>query len=210
MEFPLHKNPKKLVDFFGIVQKEQVPDKVNKEFLHVHKFASSYDEAIPKILVQLDFVNSARIPSEKWRRYRDASQSKRVMGEAIRIAYAELFKVYSNPLEKSRVDLSNFFKGKTELDEKNVNYVITTFEQLCSMASFNQNGELPSSTITDDPSNHPPDIEVPLQQQRPPIKTGCGTNQYTVNLNIELQLPETTNPDVYDKLFESMKKHLFS
>jgi len=39
-------------------------------------------------------------------------------------------------------------------------------------------------------------------------KTRISGSSCSINLNIQLQLPETTNPEVYDKLFESMKKHL--
>jgi len=204
MDFPLHKNPKKLLTFFDVVRKEQVPDKVNKDFLKAHHFTSSYDESIPTILEQLDFVNSARIPKDRWKNYRDASQSKRVMGEAIRFAYADLFKTYSNPLEKNSADLVNFFRSKTDLDEKNVNYVVKTYESLVSIASFDQNegGGLPDT--------EPPEKPKDRGQDNNFGKKGSGNGQYTINLNIQLQLPESTNPEVYDKLFESMKKHLFS
>ncbi|MGA2162208.1 MAG: DUF5343 domain-containing protein [Methanoregula sp.] len=204
MEFPLHKNPKKLVDFFGIIQSEQVPSKVNKDFLHLHNFKSSYDESIPKIMEQLEFVGSGRTPNERWKRYRDASQSKKVMAEAIRIAYAEMFKVFSNPLQKSKDELKNFFKGKTDLNDEQIGNLVATFDALCSLADFNQTSDDTSSSPTEDIS------QKSNGEGAVKIQKVIGHGQYTVNLNIQLQLPETTNPDVYDKLFESMKKHLFS
>jgi|SRR5208282_3907919 len=206
MEFPLHRNPKKLKVFFEIVQKEQIPPKVDKNFLQVHKFKSSYDEAIPKIMEQLDFVSSSRIPTERWKQYRDASKSKKIMAESIRSAYSELFNVYSNPIEKSKDDLKNFFKGKTDFDDEHIDFLVQTFEILCSLADLNQvaGGSSPQPI-----SISPPNGGEVQNNTKLPIKS-MGNGQYTINLNIELQLPETTNPEVYDKLFESMKKHLFS
>jgi len=60
--------------------------------------------------------------------------------------------------------------------------------------------EVPSSTS---------DMETP-QKRREVQKMVSDYGQFSINLNIQLQLPETTNPDVYDKLFESMKKHLLT
>jgi hypothetical protein len=60
--------------------------------------------------------------------------------------------------------------------------------------------EVPSSTS---------DMETP-QKRREVQKRVSDYGQFSINLNIQLQLPETTNPDVYDKLFESMKKHLLT
>jgi hypothetical protein len=52
-----------------------------------------------------------------------------------------------------------------------------------------------------------PDMESTSNIRKIPKKP-LDYGQYSINLNIQLQLPETTNLDVYDKLFESMKKHL--
>jgi hypothetical protein len=206
MEFPLHKNPKKLIEFFGIIQTEQVPTKVNKDFLKIHNFKSSYDEAIPKIMEQLDFVGSSRIPTDRWKRYRDTSQSKKIMAESIRKTYSELFNVYSNPIEKNKDDLRNFFKGKTTFDDEHINSIIATFEVLCSLADFSQIAEGSFTEPVVDISQSGVESQRAAKIPRKTMEHG----QYTVNLNVQLQLPETTNPEVYDKLFESMKKHLFS
>jgi hypothetical protein len=206
MEYPLHRNPKKLIEFFGIIQKERVPEKANLEFVKLHSFRSSYDEAIPKILKQLDFVDSSRTPNDRWKQYRDASQSKKIMAKSIRSAYSELFNVYSNPTEKSDEDLKNFFKGKTEFDDEHINFLIETFKVLCTLADFNQvaneSDAESASVISKSGVESQNNVKIP--------KKTMEHGQYTVNLNIQLQLPETTNPEVYDKLFESMKKHLFS
>lgn len=80
---------------------------------------------------------------------------------------------------------------------------MTTFKNLCELA------DLESAAYKE-----PLPLQIgKLAQDIPeaPIKIiqdlGKGI---TININIQLTLPETTDENVYDRLFSSMKKHLLS
>jgi hypothetical protein len=45
-----------------------------------------------------------------------------------------------------------------------------------------------------------PTVQLPLAKE----------GGVTVNVNIRLELPATQDADVYDKIFESLKKHILS
>lgn len=53
--------------------------------------------------------------------------------------------------------------------------------------------------------------EEPVRDSLPSItKNIGGQNGVTLNINIQLSVPETTDEKVYDKFFEALKKHLLS
>jgi len=95
-------------------------------------------------------------------------------------------------------------------DQKTGPFISTTFNE-----SFIKKGSDDSNSITEIENLKSSEMEIALDSADPiPTphkhafsKSFLGGN-CSINLNIQLQLPETTNPDVYDKLFESMKKHL--
>ena len=79
--------------------------------------------------------------------------------------------------------------------------MINTFKALCSKADF---------------QGSPPKPEQPAQPgQEPPIGVPAAAFQggiapYTVNVNIQLTLPENSDASTFDEFFKSMKKHLLS
>jgi len=200
MEYPLHNNPAKLEKLFETIHKQQVPPKGTRDYFRVHGFTSSYDGAIPKLLAMLGFVDGKKIPTDTWRNFR-GSQFKFVMADAIRHAYPDLFQTYSDPHQQDRNDLIYFFKIKTGYDESKVNLILNTFEKLCSLAEFS------SKALPDGGTEETEEEDIDIGETK--IAKRSDNGHYSINLNIQLQLPETNNPDVYDKLFESMKKHLF-
>jgi len=198
MTFPFHQNPKKLIDFFNRIQKEQKPEKVNKNYLKSLAFKSSYDDKIPSVLKSLGFIDQNGTPTERWQKYRDVSQAKGIMGIALFEGYKGLFSTFSDAQTKSDDDITNYFKANTDEDEDTVKRMVQTFKTLCTLATFE---ELPTFTA-EEPSLKKPSMTEGNKQLSIP-------QGFVVNVNIQLQLPETSNSEVYDKLFESMKKHLF-
>ncbi len=201
MDFPNHAVPDKLDKLFQTINREQVPQKANRAFLRLHGFKSSNDDQIPKMLRLLGFTDGSNTPTEIWRRYH-GSASKNVMAEAVQYAYQDLFSNLSNPHERRDYELANYFKYSTGFDEVKVRSLINTFRKLCSFADFSDNttqgfdlDEGENNTNGDD---------------KPKKIVNHNLGKYSINLNIQLHLPETTNSDVYDKLFESMKKHLIA
>src|SRR6266705_2328103 len=72
------------------------PAKVDKKWLESLGFKASNDVALLRILKALGFLDAANSPTDTWQAYRDKSRSKRVMAEAVRSAYPDLFSTYPN------------------------------------------------------------------------------------------------------------------
>ena len=117
-----------------------IPDKVTLKDLFTLDFKSSNDRSILPILKFLKFLDSSGIPTERYRKYRDKSLSKKVLGEAINEGYKDLFKVYPDASEKDHHSLHNFFSTHTGLGERAIKSIVETFKALCSMADLESKG----------------------------------------------------------------------
>ena len=198
-DFPYIPNIGSLKKFLGQVQTGGVPDKLTIKELQNVGLKSKNDRPIIPILKFLGFVDSSGVPSERWTAYRNKSQARAVMAEAVKGSYGPLFKTYPDANRKDTEALRNYFSSATSVGSGAVAQMVSTFKALCDLGDFG--GELPTKP--------PASKGTPVQPAAKATAT-AGSRALTVNLKIELQLPATDDAAVYDKLFEAMKKHLLS
>jgi hypothetical protein len=122
------------------------------------------------------------------------------MAEQVRIAYQILFNAhaYAYKLKKEEIVSKLASVLGTSKDDKVLPAVASTFMELCKLADFE--GQPPEETSETE--------EVALA---PKIATGLKTGampklaiSYTINLN----LPATTDPKVFDAIFKALKEYL--
>lgn len=201
-DFPYITNAAKLKKFFDQMPSMAVPDNITIKVLESLGYKSRNDRPIIKILMFIDFVDSSGKPTEKWLRYRDKTQSRIVLGQAICEAYHSLFSLYPDAYLKDDKDLRNFFGSNTTVGESTLTYITRTFKTLCEYANFE---ELSSFSV----DNNNDDDGEPIGIQSVKDKTR-ETRELTVNVNLQLHLPATDNATIYNKLFEALKRHLLS
>ena len=125
------------------------------------------------------------------------------MAQALRFVYSDLFKAFLNPCNES---LENYFRTATGRAGRALVATEATFKTLCKFADFETSSSIPTippiaSTSEPQPKPTIPQIQVPM------VGNEGGVN---VTVNIRFELPITTNIDVYDKILESLKKHLLT
>ena len=192
-EYPYVLVLKKLRDFMKHIQTAGVPPKVTLNYIKAAGFKSSNDERIPVVLRFIGFIDSAGTPTEAYKKYRDKAKAPIVLGNAIREAYAELFKMYPDAYQKDSEALRNFFSGYTTAGERVLSAIVSTFQTLCSDASF----EIPEAVHKEPTAPTPPP---------PAVSKTLGIQSLTINL--QLTLPETTNSKVYEEIFKAMRTYL--
>jgi hypothetical protein len=203
-EFPYTPQPARIPKFFDHIQAARVPPRVTHKYLVAAGFKSSNDRYLIPLLRTLGFIDGSGQPTETWQEYRKKDQAKGVMGSAIRMAYSGLFEMYEDAWRKDREALNNYFSGETTVGETTVDLIVRTFNTLCDRADFAASQE-PSAAVARKPAS-----ARPLGSREVVVQGTSGAADMTINLNIQLQLPPTQDAEVYDKLFESMKKHLLS
>jgi len=195
-------NPATIARFLKHIQSAGVPTKMTVQYLVGVGFKSKNDRYLIGIMKSLRFVDSSGTPTEFWSGYRDKSKSKEVLGKALRDAYSDLFVTYPDADRKDADAIRNFFGSRSKVAESTLRLAVTTFRTLAGEATFSSE---PSE------AGRPAAVAVPGQRISAPEESPREHGRRgapPVTINIELQLPETDNADVYDKLFAAMRKYL--
>ncbi|SRR5258706_7643427 len=195
---------KNLQAILSSIQNAKAPDKFTTRFLESLEFRSAADRLIIGVLKSLGFLDAEGHPRDRYFRFLDQTQSGTVLAEAIREAYADLFQVNTRANTLSKTDLINKFKTLSQgaISESVLDKMAMTFANLVKLADFESKVE-------------PPKTELPIQQTREneesanKIRPSTATKTLGgLHYNIQIILPESRDPKVYDALFRSLREHL--
>ena len=201
-DFPYTYAYGRLKGFFKKIQGINVPEATTLKWLESINFKTKKDRQFIKILKALGFVSKDGKPTEIWMAYRNQTQAPKIMASAIKKGYPKLFETYSKANELSDEDLKGFFSTYTHVSDATRASMVATFKALCELADF----EGVSPEITPARPESPPSGEVPVTDKNQVSQvTGDGV---TININIQLTLPETKDPEVYKSFFQALKTNL--
>lgn len=199
---------KNLDAFFNSLLNAQAPAKFTNKFLEQLEFKSTNDRLFIGVLKFLGFIDSNGIPQERYFKFLDQTQSKQVLAEAIKEAYADLFTVNVKANEMSANDVKNKLKTLTQGSKSDtvLGCMANTFTSLCKYADFSKN-----STKELLPTKH----QEPTAEEIPHTNDHKMTHELInkkitteMHYNIQIHLPETRDMTVYDAIFKSLKEHL--
>lgn len=182
----------------------QAPEKFTTRFLESLDYKTSADRLIIGVLKSLGFLADDGRPTQRYFDYLDQTQSDAVMAKAIREAYSDLFQINKSAHKMSKSEVVNKFKtlSQGQYSEAVLDKMALTFTALCSHADFDAPFALASSK--EDDVSVQEDTGKTERTETGPKGLSIGGLVY----NIQLILPESRDPKVYDALFESLKRHL--
>lgn len=198
---PVTQNAGSIARFLKHIQSAGVPPKVNNPYLKSVGFKSSNDSALIGVLKAIDFIDPAGTPTERWKAYRDTTKAGAVLAEAIRACYDGLFQIFPDAERKDDEAISNWIRSNSDFSGLTVERAVRTFKALGAEADFNAKPATTTATLAT------PAAGAPAAEMARIISQPAGPN---VNINIELQLPSTNDPVVYENFFKAMKQHLFN
>ncbi|OYY71706.1 MAG: hypothetical protein B7Y47_06470 [Sphingomonas sp. 28-63-12] len=155
-------------------------------------------------LKKIGFTSADGSPSDLYKRFRNPAQSGRAVASAIRNAYAPLYlrnEFMDTLSEEALLGLVTEETGQAH-DSGPVKLVCACIKHLKTFADFSRLSEPISSDSPSTSSNYLParsPTETPISQQAFGLNLG-----YTINLN----LPATSDPEVFNAIFKSLKEHL--
>lgn len=188
------------------IQSAQAPPRFTQRFLEGLGFSNANDRAIINMLKALGFLDDSGVPTSRYHRYLDQTQSALVLAEGIREAYEDLFRVNRNAQEMSAPDVKNKMKTLSEgaFSDRVLTQMSGTFTTLVKDADFSN---MPKSDAKAD-ANTPADQSNVLN---PPAFNGqpADANPPFASLayNINIQLPESRDPAVYNAIFKALREH---
>lgn len=188
---------------FEKIQQAKVPPRYTQDFQGtVLGFGSGSARPFIPFLKRLGFLQSDGTPTELYTRFRNADSSGAAMAEAMRTGFADIFQKneFANDLSDDKLkNLVVEVTGK-EPNDGTVTAIVSSFKACKQLADF-ESADSPKveKVLPLDKSKALVTQEPNKRQSARDIRIG-----YTININ----LPETTNLEVYDAIFSAIKKHM--
>lgn len=200
---------KNLPSIFSAIQNAQAPKNFTTRFLESLGFKNAADRLIIGVLKSLGFLTPEGAPTTRYFEFLDQTQSKRILADGIREAYADLYQVNRKAQDLTGPEIRNKLKTLTQGQPSDsvLEKMAGTFKALAQLADFSGAGPtkievVPSQIAEAATMTSGPGTSDAIQTGRPAI----GGLVY----NIQLILPADRDRAVYDALFRSLKEHLLS
>lgn len=203
------------------IQQAKAPERFTVRFLESLEFKSTSDRLIVGVLKSIGLLDDQGKPTKRYFTFLDQTQSAFVLADGIREAYADLFAVNISAQNLSKTELVNKFKTLSQgtLSESVLDKMALTFQSLVKLADFSVS---PTRKVEPEPDEAEPDdfefeeeVNEDLQHRRnkqrrlPPLMAN-NRSLGGLHYNIQIILPDSRDPLVYDALFRSLREHLFS
>lgn len=196
-------------DFFTTIQSAQAPDRFTLKFLDNLGFSSSNDRLFIRVLKDLNLIDDSGAPTEYYYEFLDQSEAPRLLAKLIREAYSDLFAINTKAYEMADTEIKNKLKTLTQgkKSEKVVSNMARTFRALSDIADWEKSSaphkEEETKKVADSPRVA---LKEKVNSEEPSITHKPKNSQ--LHYNIQIHLPESRDPKVYDAIFESLNKHL--
>jgi len=189
------------------------PDKFTTEHLKKIGFASSNDRAVLGLLKDLGFISESGSPTQRYHDYRNTSKSSKILGEALKDAYSEIFHINEKPSQSDRPAITGLFKSTHNVSDQVAGFMANTFLSLLSTADIT--GANKPSTKKDVDKTRIESEFPETSIESPPQKNNNGFNGISpivpnLRYNIEIHLPSTKDIEVYNAIFKSLREHLLN
>jgi len=191
-----------LKDVFQSISEGQAPDKFTRQHLKDIGFGASNFRAVIPLLKALGFLSEDGTPTKRYQDYRNQALARRVMAEALREAYSDLFTIKSNPSTTDRDLIEGKFKSTFNATPLTAKLMASTFFALLALADLSEQPAPKKEETVDAP---PPKIEKIEKSEN-----GAAPPQHRTSLhyNIQIHLPATKDIEVFNSIFRAIKEHL--
>jgi hypothetical protein len=200
---------KNLDAILAAITTAKAPASFTQKFLGDLGFKSSSDRLVINVFKSIGMLTDDGSPTQRYFDYLDQTQSERVLAEGVMEAYADLFQLNTTAEKMERAELVNKFRtlGEGKLTDSVLKKMAMTFKALVDHGNF----DAARSGVKE---------EAPVEENDGEAENGGGGSDESLRpgggslvidglvYNLQIQLPESRDPKVYDALFQSLKKHL--
>jgi hypothetical protein len=191
---------------FAKIKEAAVPPKFTQDFLTtvLGLKSSSYRAMIP-LLKKLGFIDAANVPTQAYKESREDSVSGIIMAERLREAYKGLFGAseYAYKLDKKELQIKLKSLLGTAEDDPNISYVVGTFLELSKLAKWDGAAQKFKKEVPAPSAKSESGGTENLYSSKGSFNGRLGVS-YTINLN----LPATTEIEVFNAIFKSLRENL--
>lgn len=206
---------KNIPAFFDSLVNAKAPPAFTQKFIEGLGFKSTNDRLFIGVLKSLGFLDGSASPTERYFKFLDQSESKRVLAEAVEEAYGDLFVVSRKAYELPIADIKNKLRTLTQgkYSDNVIGWMALTFKGLSDYAEWNtapapqvslKQGVTPSEEESESKTISDKVLEEPETEDGSVKKKSNAQFHY----NIQVHLPESRDESVYDAIFKSLRRHL--
>lgn len=194
-------------EFFDSLINANAPERFTYKFLENLGFNSSNDRKYVSVLKGLGFLTESSEPSEQYYQLLDHSQWKSTLANAIRAAYSDLFDLNRNANKMETEEIKNKFRTLTRGQKTDLvlNRMASTFATLCELADWSTNENPKGNSMKREEA---PAKAHRVHQDEATVRNLNEMGNPSLHYNIQIHLPESKDPAVYDAIFQSLRKHL--
>jgi len=191
---------------FEKIKQASVPPKFTVDFLGtaLDMKSSSYRALIP-LLKKLGFIDPANVPTQHYRDFRDDERSGSVMAERLKEAYKSLFQANEYAWKLNKDELTAKLRNITgaAADDQYIPSVAGTFMALSKLAKWEGGAPKKKEAVLENVGKGGNDQESDRVGEE-----GLGNGQLRLSYTINLNLPATTEIEVFNAIFKSLRENL--
>jgi hypothetical protein len=190
---------------FDRIQHGVPPDKFNHDHLKAIGFTSSNDRAVIPLLKDLGFLSGDGSPTQRYREYRDTARSRRVMAQALKDTYPDLFVINEQLSKSDREAVKGRFMSLHDSSETVADAQTRTIFSLLDLADLSAGGKpepLSADRLQDSASQTQPASRAP--------STDIQHSLLPLTYRFEIQLPATKDVEVFRAIFRAIKEELLN
>lgn len=190
------------------VQQARRPDRFTQDFLET-KLGHGGGSARPIIplLKRMGFIASDGVPTSRYDEFRNPESQAQAIAAGMREAFSEIFdrNTYAYELPRDKLTALVVQITGSAKEDRTSQAIVSTFWTLKEMADFEGALDSPKRAVSSQPTSPVELPPSPTVQAGKPVQENVDFRlSYTINLN----LPETTDPEVFNAIFKALKEHL--
>jgi hypothetical protein len=133
---PYVSDPEAIPRVLRLVRNTTMPGHVTPQHLRSNGFNAADGSRLVTFLRAINFIDQKSQPTKQWRQYRSGSTPTKVLGIAIRDAYAPLFEAFIEPARRSDDEIAVAVRQFTRFSETHVEQTVSSFRSLCAAAGY--------------------------------------------------------------------------
>lgn len=184
------------------IKTASVPEKFSGDFVSsVLGMKGGTPRSTIPFIKKMGFVSDDGTPTERYKEFRNPNASEKAIADAMREVYSSLFSANEYIYNSDIDELKGIVLQVTGLDKSSTPFrkIISTFLALNKLADFKSKSYSPQVEFNEEEKS----ISIKAEKSTPEVKESINLS-YTINLN----LPATTDIEVFNAVFKSLKEHL--
>jgi len=191
------------------IQNARRPERFTQDFLET-KLGHSGGSARPIIplLKRLGFLGSDGVPTPLYDQFRNTETQGIAIAEGMRNSFSELFDRNEYVYDLSREKLTGLVVEITggAKEDRSTQAIVGTFLALKELADFE--GEALAQSHPESKQEAAPPAPIQKHTQGTPQLTNTDNVELRVGYTINLNLPETNDPEIFNAIFKALRDNL--